>query len=35
VSGYAISGGHFFPEQSSAEMIAALRAFFGRSSHGD
>jgi hypothetical protein len=34
VSGYAI-GGHFFPEQTSSETIAALRAFFGRSSHGD
>jgi haloacetate dehalogenase len=29
VTGRAIAGGHFFPEQSSAETIAELRAFFG------
>jgi haloacetate dehalogenase len=30
VMGRAISGGHFFPEQSSAETISELRSFFGR-----
>jgi haloacetate dehalogenase len=30
VTGRAISGGHFFPEQSSAETISELRSFFGR-----
>jgi len=29
VSGRAIPGGHFFPEQNPAETIAELRAFFG------
>jgi haloacetate dehalogenase len=28
VSGHAIPGGHFFPEQNSAEASSALRAFF-------
>jgi haloacetate dehalogenase len=30
VTGRAISGGHFFPEQNSAETISELRSFFGR-----
>src|SRR5262245_7709686 len=30
VSGRAIAGGHFFPEQNAAETMAELRAFFGR-----
>jgi haloacetate dehalogenase len=29
VTGRAISGGHFFPEQNSAETISELRSFFG------
>jgi haloacetate dehalogenase len=29
VTGRAISGGHFFPEQNSAETTSELRAFFG------
>ena len=29
VTGRAISGGHFFPEQNAAETISELRAFFG------
>jgi haloacetate dehalogenase len=29
VTGRAIAGGHFFPEQNSAETIAEVRAFFG------
>jgi haloacetate dehalogenase len=29
VTGRAVSGGHFFPEQNSAETIAELRTFFG------
>jgi haloacetate dehalogenase len=28
VTGHAMSGGHFFPEQSSAETISELRSFF-------
>jgi len=30
VSGRAIAGGHFFPEQNPAETLAELRAFFAR-----
>jgi haloacetate dehalogenase len=30
VTGRAISGGHFFPEQNSAETVMELRDFFGR-----
>jgi surfactin synthase thioesterase subunit len=29
VTGRAISGGHFFPEQNAAETTSELRAFFG------
>ena len=29
VTGRAIAGGHFFPEQNAAETISELRAFFG------
>jgi haloacetate dehalogenase len=29
VTGRAISGGHFFPEQNSAETVSELRTFFG------